>query len=139
MFKRKGIACLLTVLLVIPMLGFCFMLIEGSGMRDVLELTVFAAIVVTPVILLFGVPVSILSDKVNNRFNGGKRVVMSLFTHLLLGIGFPVFFILTEDSWSNNFGGNLYVFAAAGLPAFVFWGMDELLRTYSESRIGVKS
>lgn len=91
MFKRKGIACLLTVLLVIPMLGFCFMLIEGSGMRDVLELTVFAAIVVTPVILLFGVPVSILSDKVNNRFNGGKRVVMSLFTHLLLGIGFPVF------------------------------------------------
>lgn len=104
-------------------------------MRDALELTVFAAIVVAPVILIYGVPVSILSDKMNDRFNGGKRVVMSLLTHLLLGIGFPVFFIVTEDSWSNNLGGNLYVFAAATLPAFVFWGMDELLRRRSSLKM----
>ncbi|WP_342508048.1 hypothetical protein [Sporosarcina sp. FSL K6-2383] len=128
MFKRKGIAFLLTVVLTIPMLGFSFMLIEGSGVRDALELMVFAAIYVTPVILLYGVPVSILSDKINDRFNGVKRVLLSLFTHLFLGLSFPLFFILVDGSQLNN-GGNLYLVAAAVIPSFVFWGMDEVLRS----------
>lgn len=128
MFKRKGIAFLLTVVLTIPMLGFSFMLIEGSGVRDALELMVFAAIYVTPVILLYGVPVSILSDKINGRFNGVKRVLLSLFTHLFLGLSFPLFFILVDGSQLNN-GGNLYLVAAAVIPSFVFWGMDEVLRS----------
>lgn len=127
MLKRKGIVFLFTVLLAIPMLGFIFMLIEGSGMWDALELMVFVAVFVTPVILLYGVPVSILSDKINNRFNGVKRVISSLFTHLFLGISFPLFFILTDGSWLNN-GGNLYLLTAAVIPSFLFWGMDEVLR-----------
>src|SRR5690606_1272957 len=89
---------------------------------------VFAAIYVTPVILLYGVPVSILSDKINGRFNGVKRVLLSLFTHLFLGLSFPLFFILVDGSQLNN-GGNLYLVAAAVIPSFVFWGMDEVLRS----------
>ena len=134
MFKRKGIAFLLTVLLALPMIGFSFMQIEGSGIRDALELTVFAAIYVTPVILLYGVPVSILSDKINDRFNGVKRVLFSLFTHTFLGISFPLFFILADGSRLNN-GGNLYLLAAAVIPSFVFWGMDEIVREFLGKRI----
>ena len=53
MWKRKSIAFLLTVLVAIPMIGFCFMLIEGSGIQEALELIVFAAMFVTPVILSY--------------------------------------------------------------------------------------
>ena len=131
MFKRKVIAFLLTVLLAIPIIGFCFMLIESSSMRDVPGLIIFASMFVTPVILLYGVPVSILSDKISDRFIGMKRVLFALFIHVFFGISFPYFFILIADSRSiltHYNGGDLYVTAASALAAFLFWGMDETLR-----------
>jgi len=130
-FKRKAIAFLLTVLLAIPIIGFCFMLIESSSIRDVPELIIFASIFVTPVILLYGVPVSILSDKISDRFIGMKRVLFALFIHVFLGISFPYFFILIADSRSilTHFnGGDLYVLDASVLASFLFWGMDETFR-----------
>jgi len=131
--KRKAIAFLLTVLLAIPISGFCFMLIESSSIREVPGLIVFASMFVTPVILLYGVPVSILSDKMSDRFIGVKRVLFALFIHLFLGISFPFFFILIADSRSiltNYNGGDLYVLAASALASILFFGMDETLRMF---------
>lgn len=133
MFKRKVIAFFLTVLLAIPISGLCFMLIEISSIREVPGLIVFASMFVTPVILLYGVPVSILSDKMSERFIGMKRVLCALIIHLFLGISFPFFFILIADSRSiltNYNGGDLYVLAAAAFASFLFWGMDETLRVF---------
>jgi len=129
--RRKVFAFFLTVLLAIPIIGFCFMLIEGSSIRDVPGLIIFSSMFVTPVILLYGVPVSILSDKISDRFIGMKRVLIALFIHVFFGISFPYFFILIADSraiLTHYNGGDLYVIATSALAAFLFWGMDETLR-----------
>ena len=132
MFKRKIFAFILTVILGLPIIGLCFMIIERSSISEVPGLIVFASIYVIPVTLLFGVPVSILSDKMNDKFLGIKRVVAALSFHLFFGIVFIFFFILIADSRSfiTNYNGfdTYFLVASTGVISFIFWGMDEMLR-----------
>lgn len=133
MFKRKIVAFVITVLLSAPIVGFCFMLIERSTISEIPGLMIFTSMYAIPVTLLFGVPISILSDKMNARFIGKKRVFFSLAFHLVFGISFIVFFmlfvdarfILTDFNW-----GDLYFLVASTIYSFVGWGMDEILRIY---------
>lgn len=131
MFKRKIYAFILTVIVGIPIVGFCFMIVERSSISEVPGLMIFASIFVTPVTLLFGVPVSILSDKMNDKFFGIKRLVAALAFHLFFGIVFTFFFILIADSRSfiTNYNGfDTYFLVSSTVISFVFWGMDEMLR-----------
>lgn len=131
MFKRKIYAFILTVIVGIPIVGFCFMIVEKSSISEVPGLIIFASIFVTPVTLLFGVPVSILSDKMNDKFIRIKRVVGALVFHLFCGIVFTFFFILIADSRSfiTNYNGfDAYFLTASAVISFIFWGMDEMLR-----------
>ena len=131
MFKRKIYAFILTVIVGIPIVGFCFMIVERSSISEVPGLIIFASIFVTPVTLLFGVPVSILSDKMNEKFFGIKRLVAALAFHLFFAILFTFFFILIADSRSfiTNYNGfDTYFLVASTVISFVFWGMDEMLR-----------
>lgn len=131
LFKRKIFAFILTVIVGMPIIGFCFMLVERSSISEVPGLIVFASIYVTPVTLLYGVPVSILSDKMNHKFFEKKRVFVALALHLFFGIVFTFFFILIADSRSfiTNYNGfDTYFLVASTGTSFVFWGMDEMLR-----------
>ena len=130
-FKRKVLAFVLTVIVGLPIIGFCFMILERSSIGEVPGLIVFASIYVIPVTLFFGVPVSILSDKMCDKLIENKRVVAALALHLFLGIVFTFFFILIADSRSfiTNYNGfDTYFLVASTVISFVFWGMDEMLR-----------
>lgn len=90
MIKRKILAFICTVIISAPIIGLSFMLIEGSTIRELPALIAFTSIYAIPVILLFGIPISILSDKINNRFEGNKRVFFSLNVHLFFGTSLTV-------------------------------------------------
>ena len=131
MFFRKMIAFVCTVLISAPLVGSSFMIIEGSSIEEVPGLIFFTYMYAIPVTLLFGVPISILSDKWSKRFSGKKRMVSSFTIHLLSGVSFVLLFMLIFDSrfiltHFNSF--DLYFLVASTLISFVGWGMDEVLR-----------
>ncbi|AWE06978.1 hypothetical protein DCE79_05990 [Lysinibacillus sp. 2017] len=133
MFKRKLLAFICTAIISVPIIGLVFMFIEGSTLTELPALIAFTSIYAIPVTLLFGIPVSILSDKMNNRFDSNKRVFFSLVVHLFFSTSFIVLLILILDSRFilTNFNSfDLYFLVAATLISFIGWGMDEILRTY---------
>lgn len=143
MFKRKTLVFIWTVIISVPILGLLFMLMERSTIKEVPSLIAFTSMYTIPIILLFGIPMSILSDKMNNRFAGKIRVFTSLIVHLLFGTSFVVLFMLILDSRFilTNFNSfDSYFLVASTLISFVGWGMDEILRfcfSKSQKRISV--
>jgi len=132
-FKRKILAFICTAIISAPIIGLFFMLIEGSTIRELPALIAFTSIYAIPVILLFGIPISILSDKMNNRFDGYKRVFFSLIVHLFFGTSFVVLLILILDSrfiFTNFNAFDSYFLVASTLISLIGWGMDEILRIY---------
>lgn len=124
MFIRKILAFIYTVIISAPIIGFSFMLIEGSTIQEIPGLIAFASMYMIPIIILFGVPVSILSDKICDRFIGSKRVLSSLAVHLFFGISFTFLFIIITDSrfiFTNFSFGDLYFLVPSMLISFVGW------------------
>ncbi|MCG7344480.1 hypothetical protein MHZ92_10065 [Sporosarcina sp. ACRSL] len=98
MFKRKMLSFIWTILISTPIIGFCFMIVEGSDLTEVPALMLFVLIFAAPVVLFFGLPVTILSDQLNKRFEGKKRMIASFVTHLFFAISFVVLVILITES-----------------------------------------
>lgn len=126
MCKRKLLAFIYTILISAPIVSFCFMIIEGSTIKEIPGL-VFTYIIAIPVTLIYGVPISILSDMMlNNQFSGKKRGFCSLIVHLFFGLSF-VYLIMVLDSrfyltQFNRF--DLYFLVASTIISFIFWAMD---------------
>lgn len=100
---RKCYALILTMIISVQIVGFCFMLIEESSMKEVPELILFTYVVGTPIILLYGVPVSILSDKLCKRFEGVKRSFFSFIIHFFAGFMFAfVLRVIESDFLISN-------------------------------------
>lgn len=66
------------------------MLIEGSTIQEVPGLIAFTSMYTIPITLFLGVPLSILSDKMNKPYSGKKRVLSSLIIHLFFGVSFVI-------------------------------------------------
>ncbi|WP_313893281.1 hypothetical protein [Psychrobacillus sp.] len=133
MIKRKTLAFIFTVLLSAPIIGLVFMLLEGSTIREVPALIAFVSMYTIPITLLWGIPSSILSDKVNKYFSNKKRVCTALITHLFFGTSFVIIFMLIFDSrfiLTDNNAGDAYFLVASSLISSIGWWMDEILRVY---------
>ncbi|SEN97901.1 hypothetical protein SAMN04487786_0673 [Paenisporosarcina quisquiliarum] len=133
MFKRKILAFIFTVIISAPFIGLFFMFIEDSTIQEVPGLIAFTSMFTIPITLLLGVPLSILSDKMNKHFSGKKRVLSSLFFHLFFGTSVVIIFMLILDSrfiLTDFNAGDLYFLVASTLISFIGWGMDEILRIY---------
>ena len=133
MFKRKILAFIFTVIISAPIIGLFFMLIEGSTIQEVPALIIFTSMYTIPITLLFGIPLSILSDKMSKHFSGKKRVFSSLFYHLFFSTSFVIIFMLILDSrfiLIDFNAGDSYFLVASTLISFIGWGMDEILRVY---------
>ncbi|MFC6233430.1 hypothetical protein ACFQI7_37585 [Paenibacillus allorhizosphaerae] len=136
MFKRKLLAFICTILISAPIVGFCFMLIEGSTIKEIPGL-IFTYIIAIPVSLIYGVPISMLSDILNNQFSGKKRGFFSLIVHLFFGICF-VYLIMVLDSrfYLTEFNMfDLYFLVASTIISFIFWAVDEILRKYLNEKV----
>ena len=131
MLKRKMLSFVWTILISTPIIGFSFMIVEGSDLTEVPALMLFVLIFATPVVLFFGIPVTLLSDQINKRFKGKKRMIASLVTHLFFAISFVVLVILITESrfiFTDFIGFDWYFLIPATVYSSVIWCVDERLR-----------
>lgn len=140
MFKRKMLSFIWTIIISTPIIGFCFMIVEGSDITEVPALMLFVLIFAAPVVLFFGIPVTMLSDQINKKFKGKKRMYASLVIHLFFAISFVVLFILITESrfiFTDFNGFDWYFLIPATVYSSVIWCVDERLRKrFSQQVVG---
>jgi hypothetical protein len=126
MIKRKIITTLLaTPLSLLVIFGVFFG--EWEQPLELIMMTIAFGLWLSPFILLYGVPVTFLSDYVSRRLKGTARTLTAFMVHLFFGILFG--FIAPMDEHFSLFGieiGIATIFAS--ITALFFWIIDELLR-----------
>ncbi|WP_257391818.1 DUF4275 family protein [Mesobacillus jeotgali] len=123
MFLRKLIsACGATVIMVT-----LFSILEefGAGL--------FLGIYLLPIILIYGIPSSILADFLTRRTDGHKRMVTAALLHVSLGalfVAVPTFiFDTAQGNWITSIRNNGFLFFYSVVSAFIFWCFDEGLKS----------
>ncbi|WP_419962342.1 hypothetical protein [Psychrobacillus sp. BM2] len=104
MIKRKAITFFIATILSIT---FILIYIFGEWERpfELISMIGFYSLLFSPIILVYGVPVTFLSDYLTKRFKGFKRVILALLTHLFFGMFYTfVYGIIFESSdFFSNF------------------------------------
>ncbi|MGP4071487.1 hypothetical protein ACTWQB_02910 [Piscibacillus sp. B03] len=129
--KRKLLISLITSIISVPIVAYFF---NDFIFPAHFGLLGFVSLWVVPIILIYGIPVSFISDKVTQKKLGSKRMFYSLTIHLFLGTLFAYLFILIFD---NRFIPSMAhpvdrtLLLGSMVTAFVFWGVTEYLRLKS--------
>jgi hypothetical protein len=95
-----------------------YFLLEQSGF------VILIGVYLLPILLIYGVPSSILSDFVTKKLRGLLRGSLALFIHLFLAASFVLIPILETERSLNSL-----VFIATLLSSSLFWCIDEFLRS----------
>ena len=95
-----------------------YFLLEQSG------LVILIGVYLLPILLIYGVPSSILSDFVTKKLSGLLRGSLALFIHLFLAALFVLIPILEMERSLNSL-----VFITALLSSSLFCCIDEFLRS----------
>jgi len=111
---RKLISGLIAGILVM----LIYFLLEQSGF------VILIGVYLLPILLIYGVPSSILSDFVTKKLSGLLRGSLALFIHLFLAVLFVLIPILETERSLNSL-----VFITALLSSSLFWCIDEFLRS----------
>ena len=114
MIIRKLISGLIAGILVM----LVYFLLEQSGF------VILIGVYLLPILLIYGVPSSILSDFVTKKLSGLLRGSLALFIHLFLAVLFVLIPILETERSLNSL-----VFITALLSSSLFWCIDEFLRS----------
>jgi hypothetical protein len=90
------------------------------------EVTVIVFLFSAPLILIFGMPISALSDFILENQKGKIRLQRAFAIHSLMGLFFGIIlsFVLESD---------FYMFATT-LASFTVWSIDELIRMLQTRR-----
>ena len=124
MFIRKLVSTIVACVLVM----FISFLIESSGFVIMLGMYLF------PILLLYGLPSSIVSDVVTKNLKGVVRGGIALVIHLLLASLFVLIcFMYGEACLPVNI---FLVFSL--ISSFLFWSVDEFLRSTVIKQIRTK-
>ncbi|WP_078380786.1 hypothetical protein [Sutcliffiella halmapala] len=124
MIFRKLVTSILTCGLV--MLIFFF--IERTAF------IIFIGMYLLPILLLYGVPVSILSDFTTKRLKGVIRAILALFIHLFFATMFyliPIYLGWEESISFSDLKTFLvnFIFMLCILASSLFWCIDEIFRS----------
>jgi hypothetical protein len=132
MFKRKLLGLVITSIVTVAFIIILFS--EGEMPVELFSMIGAISLFVLPGVLLYGLPVSVLSDKLTKSLNGFKRVLLSLVIHLFFGLSFVFIigiFIAPENLFTsfNQFWRDAYLFFAfSTLVSLLYWSVDEVLR-----------
>jgi hypothetical protein len=111
---RKLISGLIAGILVM----LIYFLLEQSGF------VILIGVYLLPILLIYGVTSSILSDFVTKKLSGLLRGSLALFIHLFLAALFVLIPIIETERSLNSL-----VFITALLSSSLFWCIDEFLRS----------
>ncbi|WP_342578095.1 hypothetical protein [Psychrobacillus sp. FSL K6-2843] len=122
---RKLVSAVMACVLVM----FIYFIEEQTGFVFIIGIYLF------PILLIYGVPVSILSDFVTKKLRGFFRGSIALFIHLFLAALFVMIPILFSEwerelliSDTSNLFDNFF-FITSLLSSFLFYFLDEFLRS----------
>lgn len=134
MLKRKVLTLIFASLLSILLIAAWFVYADGEELLAVFPMAFFISWIAIPVILLYGLPVSFISEKLTERFLNNQRICWSFIIHVLFGLGFVFIVGLLFESQTllqdfNQFWRNYEIFFIASIITSVcFWLIDESLR-----------
>ncbi|UAL47957.1 hypothetical protein K7887_03020 [Sutcliffiella horikoshii] len=127
MIGRKLIAALISGLLMIAM----YSIFIG------IDIGVFFGMYLMPIIFIYGIPSSMLSDYATKSLMGTKRIIVALFIHLFLAATFvPIPMLISGYKIDTRFSEatglfDVFLFIHALIAAFLFWLTDELMKNKS--------
>ena len=134
MLKRKVLTLIFASLLSILLIAAWFVYADGEELLAVFPMAFFISWIAIPVILLYGLPVSFISEKLTERFLNNQRICWSFIIHVLFGLGFVFIIGLLFESQTllqdfNQFWRSYEMFFIASIITSVcFWVIDESLR-----------
>lgn len=141
LIKRKAITFFFATILSIT---FILIFIFGEWERpfELVPMIGIYSLLFAPIILIYGVPVTFLSDYLTKRFKGFKRIILALLIHLFFGMFYTFVYgiIFQSSNFFSNFNdywvgeGELY-FIAGIMTSFFFWAVDEILRRFRSKQI----
>ncbi|WP_339251040.1 hypothetical protein NSQ43_13640 [Sporosarcina sp. FSL W8-0480] len=136
MLKRKILTLILASLLSILLIAAWFVYADGEELLAVFPMAFFISWFAIPVILLYGLPVSLLSEKLTKRHSNNKRICWSFVIHIIFGLGliFIVGLLFESQTLLQDFSqfwrSNEIFFIASIITSICFWIIDESLRFY---------
>lgn len=107
-------------------------------------LGLFLGMYLLPILLIYGIPSSILSDFLTKKLSWLNRFFIALMIHLFMATLFVIVpTLLLEQERDMLFSDtssllNNFFFISAVLSAFLFWFIDELIRSELGQKIGWK-
>lgn len=123
MFIRKLVAAIGATMMMVILLS----IMDQSGVG------LFFGMYILPIILIYGIPSSILSDFLTRRSYGVKRVAAAALLHVFLGalfVAVPTFiFDADNGNWLGSIRNNGFLFLIAVVSSFIFWCFDEAIRS----------
>ncbi|UFU00027.1 hypothetical protein KO561_03415 [Radiobacillus kanasensis] len=126
MVKRKVITTILATPISL-MFIFAFFFGEWNRPFDLITMSGAFSLFLAPFILLYGVPVTFLSDYVCKQLTGIARTLTAFIVHLFFGVLFG--FIAPMDEQFSLFGTEVNAASlSASITALFFWIIDELIR-----------
>ncbi|WP_214482263.1 hypothetical protein [Bacillus sp. SM2101] len=137
MLKRKILTLIFASLLSISLIAFWFVFTDGEELIAFFPLALWISLIAIPVILIYGLPVSFLSEKLTKQFTNNKRIFWALVIHVVFGFGFVFIAGLIFETemliWDFiQFWRKYEVFLFPSLVTSIcFWGVDEVIRFYS--------
>ncbi|MDW0117159.1 hypothetical protein QTL97_09440 [Sporosarcina thermotolerans] len=134
MLKRNILTLTFASLLSILLIAAWFVYADGEELLAVFPMAFFISWFAIPVILLNGLPVSLLSEKLTKRFSNNQRICWSFVIHAIFGLGFIFIVGLLFESqtlirdFSQFWRSYEMFFIASIITSICFWVIDECLR-----------
>ncbi|KYG29245.1 hypothetical protein [Alkalihalobacillus trypoxylicola] len=121
---QKIIVAFISSIILVLFLPVIFPILEKTSY---FQNVIFYAIFLTPVIFIYGILTSLLSDFLAVKYSRNYERTASFFFHILFGIAFILPYSMIFDS--SIFDEGLFNFAtiAGPLCAIIFFGINELV------------
>ncbi|CAM3816166.1 hypothetical protein [Mesobacillus thioparans] len=117
----------------ISALGATMMMVILFSILEAFAAGLFLGMYILPIVIIYGIPSSFLSDFLLRRTVGLKRMAIAGVLHVFLGVLFiaiPTFIFDAEyGSWLTALRNNGFLVVSAAVTAFIFWCVDEGLKS----------
>jgi hypothetical protein len=134
MLKRKILTLFISTISSIILIASYFTLVEGEGLLAIFPMTIFVSLIAIPAILLYGLPIHLLSEKLTSSFSSIYRIVWSFLIHIIFGVSFVFIVGLLFETQIlltnfNSFWKSYEIIFIASIGISVcFWLVDEGLK-----------
>ena len=106
---------------------------DGDFVLDESGVGLYLGMYILSIILIYGIPSSLLSDFLTRRNGALKRMAAAGFLHVFLGALFvtvPTFIFDAENgNWLTSIRNNGFFFFTAVVSSFIFWCFDEAIKS----------